>query len=113
LRKELGEPAPSVAKYNVPLPEATSRSPEALELLTLGYRRQLDESSQAAIPYYERAVLVGGVSDPKSIAPALMKEMYIVGHCRGHYRGFMEPSQEFGELGARTIRIPNIKGRRS
>ena len=56
LREELGEPAWSVAKYNVPLAEATSRSPEALELLTLGYRRQLDRSSQAAIPFYQRAV---------------------------------------------------------
>ena len=56
LRKELGEPAASIARYNVPLPEATSRSPEALELLTLGYRRQLADGSQAAIPFYQRAV---------------------------------------------------------
>jgi len=56
LRNELGEPAASVAKYSAPLAEATSRSPEALELLTLGYRRQLEVGSQAAIPYYQRAV---------------------------------------------------------
>jgi eukaryotic-like serine/threonine-protein kinase len=56
LRNELGEPAASVAKYNAPLADATSRSPEALELLTLGYRRQLGVGSQAAIPYYQRAV---------------------------------------------------------
>jgi pimeloyl-ACP methyl ester carboxylesterase len=36
-----------------------------------------------------KAVLAGGVSDPKSISPALMKEMYMVGNRRGHYRGFI------------------------
>src|SRR5262245_56709690 len=56
LRNELGEPAASVAKYSAPLADATSRSPEALGLLTLGYRRQLEAGSQAAIPYYQRAV---------------------------------------------------------
>jgi len=56
LRRELGEPASSVAMYDMPLPEATSRAPEALELLTTGYRRQLNEGTRAAIPYYERAV---------------------------------------------------------
>ena len=36
-----------------------------------------------------KAVLAGGVSDPTSISPALMKEMYMVGNRRGHYRGFI------------------------
>jgi pimeloyl-ACP methyl ester carboxylesterase len=36
-----------------------------------------------------KAVLAGGVSDPKSISPALMKEMYMVGNRRGHYRSFI------------------------
>lgn len=36
-----------------------------------------------------KAVLTGGVSDPKSISPALMNEMYMVGNRRGHYRGFI------------------------
>jgi pimeloyl-ACP methyl ester carboxylesterase len=36
-----------------------------------------------------KAVLAGGVMDPTSISPALMKEMYLVGNRRGHYRGFM------------------------
>jgi pimeloyl-ACP methyl ester carboxylesterase len=36
-----------------------------------------------------KTVLAGGVSDPKSISPALMKEMYTVGNRRGHYRGFI------------------------
>ena len=34
-------------------------------------------------------ILAGGVSDPESISPALMKEMYLVGNRRGHYRAFM------------------------
>jgi eukaryotic-like serine/threonine-protein kinase len=56
LRTALGEPGASVATYNAPLADATSRSPEALELLTLGYRQQLQAGSQSAIPYYQRAV---------------------------------------------------------
>jgi len=36
-----------------------------------------------------KAVLSGGVSDPTSISPALMKEMYMVGNRRGHYRAFI------------------------
>jgi hypothetical protein len=33
-----------------------------------------------------KAVLRGGVADPRSIRPALMKEMYEVGNRRNHYR---------------------------
>jgi pimeloyl-ACP methyl ester carboxylesterase len=36
-----------------------------------------------------KAVLNGGVADPKSIPPALMKEMYLVGNRPGQYRGFL------------------------
>jgi pimeloyl-ACP methyl ester carboxylesterase len=36
-----------------------------------------------------KAVLNGGVADAKSISPALMKEMYLVGNRRGHYRAFL------------------------
>ena len=36
-----------------------------------------------------KAVLRGGVADPKSIPPALMQEMYAVGNRRGHYRAFI------------------------
>jgi pimeloyl-ACP methyl ester carboxylesterase len=36
-----------------------------------------------------RAVLNGGVADPNSIPPALMKEMYLVGNRPGHYRAFL------------------------
>jgi pimeloyl-ACP methyl ester carboxylesterase len=36
-----------------------------------------------------RAVLRGGVADAKSIPPALLKEMYLVGDRPGHYRAFL------------------------
>lgn len=55
LRRELGEPSASVASYNAPLQDATSASLEALELLTLGYRRSLAGRWDEALPYYERA----------------------------------------------------------
>jgi serine/threonine protein kinase/tetratricopeptide (TPR) repeat protein len=56
LRARLGEPAVSVAKFNTPLDQATSAAPEAVELLTLGYRRHLAGSPRDAVPYYERAI---------------------------------------------------------
>ena len=34
-------------------------------------------------------ILKGGVADPDSIPPALLKEMYLVGNRRGHYRAFL------------------------
>ena len=37
-----------------------------------------------------KAVLSGGVSDPASIPADLMKEMYVVGNRRGHYRAFLK-----------------------
>jgi pimeloyl-ACP methyl ester carboxylesterase len=36
-----------------------------------------------------KAVLQGGVVNPRSIRPALLKEMYVVGNRRGHYRAFI------------------------
>jgi pimeloyl-ACP methyl ester carboxylesterase len=36
-----------------------------------------------------KAVLRGGVADPRSIRPALMKEMYEVGNRRNHYRALI------------------------
>jgi pimeloyl-ACP methyl ester carboxylesterase len=36
-----------------------------------------------------RSVTRGGVADPDSIPPALMKEMYLVGNRPGHYRAFI------------------------
>ena len=41
LRAKLGEPAASLARFNKPLEEATSASPEALQLLSEGYKQHL------------------------------------------------------------------------
>ena len=55
LRALLGEPPDSVAKFDVPLELATSASPEALELLTIGWKRHLGGKLEDAISYYQRA----------------------------------------------------------
>jgi serine/threonine protein kinase/tetratricopeptide (TPR) repeat protein len=73
LRRDLGEPESSLASYNAPLQDATSSSPDALELLTLGYRRQLAGSSREAIPFYQRAVQ----ADPNlALAQAALSTAY-------------------------------------
>ncbi len=36
-----------------------------------------------------KSALDGGVSDPQHISPELLKEMYLVGNRRGHYRAFL------------------------
>jgi serine/threonine protein kinase len=58
LRAKLGEPDASVARFNKPLDEATSASPEALQLLTDGYRHHLTGDVSGAVPYYQRAIEV-------------------------------------------------------
>ena len=55
LRRKMGEPSPSVAKFSKPLDVATSSSLEALQLLTIGYRLHLERDKQAA-SYYQRAI---------------------------------------------------------
>jgi serine/threonine protein kinase/DNA-binding winged helix-turn-helix (wHTH) protein/tetratricopeptide (TPR) repeat protein len=55
LRALLGEPPDSVARFNAPLEQATTASPEALELLTIGYRHHLLGKPGEALPYYLRA----------------------------------------------------------
>jgi DNA-binding winged helix-turn-helix (wHTH) protein/tetratricopeptide (TPR) repeat protein len=55
LRAALGEPRASIARFHKPLEEATSSSPEALQLLTEGYRRHLAGNPLEALPYYKRA----------------------------------------------------------
>jgi serine/threonine protein kinase len=55
LRAKLGEPEASVIKFNKPLDEATSASPDALHLLTDGYRRHLLGDFQGAASNYDRA----------------------------------------------------------
>ena len=56
LRQQLGEPADSIARFSSPLDEATSRSPDAIQLLTKGYHRHLPGDVREALTFYERAV---------------------------------------------------------
>ena len=58
LRARLGEPPESVARFNAPIEQATTASPEALQLLTIGYRHHLLGKPEEAIPYYQRATQV-------------------------------------------------------
>ena len=60
-----------------------------------------------------KAILSGGVSDPESISPALMKELYKVGNRRGHYRAFINllrnsSSWERARSGYGSINIPTF-----
>jgi tetratricopeptide (TPR) repeat protein len=56
LRGKLGEPAASVAKFNKPLEQATSPSPEAVQHLAEGYKRHLALDVRGAIQDYQRAI---------------------------------------------------------
>ena len=56
LRRKLGEPAASLARFNKPLEEALSSSVEALQVGTLGYKRHIVGDLKGAIPYYQRAL---------------------------------------------------------
>ena len=56
LRGKLGESADTVARYNKPLEEATSQSPEAVQQLAEGYRRHLAVDFRGAIQNYQRAI---------------------------------------------------------
>jgi serine/threonine protein kinase/tetratricopeptide (TPR) repeat protein len=56
LRRKLGEPGSSISKFNQPLETATSASPEALQLLTDGYIRQVAGDGTTALSDYQRAV---------------------------------------------------------
>jgi eukaryotic-like serine/threonine-protein kinase len=56
LRRKLGEPEASVAKFSKPLEEALSSSVEALQVGTLGYKRHIVGDFKGAIPYYQRAL---------------------------------------------------------
>src|SRR5262249_21396831 len=55
-----------------------------------------------------RAVLRGGVADPASIRPALLKEMYDVGDRRGHYRAFLSLLRAAASWEAATAVYENI-----
>jgi tetratricopeptide (TPR) repeat protein len=56
LRGMLGEPKDSLRKFNQPLDQATSSSPDALALLASGYKKQLGGDILSALGDYERAL---------------------------------------------------------
>jgi tetratricopeptide (TPR) repeat protein len=56
LRGELGESKDSLRKFNQPLDQATSSSPDALAFLALGYKKQLSGDIPAALGEYEGAL---------------------------------------------------------
>jgi pimeloyl-ACP methyl ester carboxylesterase len=55
-----------------------------------------------------KAVLHGGVANPTSIRPALLKEMYMVGNRRGHYRAFINLLRNAASWEAATKVYRNI-----
>ncbi len=55
-----------------------------------------------------KAVLQGGVANPKSIPPALLKEMYEVGNRPGHYRAFISLLRNAASWEAATKTYGNI-----
>jgi pimeloyl-ACP methyl ester carboxylesterase len=55
-----------------------------------------------------KAVLQGGVANPRSIRPALLKEMYVVGNRRGHYRAFISLLRHAASWEAATRVYGNI-----
>jgi len=55
-----------------------------------------------------KAVLQGGVVNPQSVRPALMKEMYLVGNRRGHYKGFISLLRHAASWEAATKEYRNI-----
>jgi DNA-binding winged helix-turn-helix (wHTH) protein len=56
LRRKLGEPAKSLARFNQPLEKATSASLEALQIGTEGTKLYLAGNPQAALPLYQRGI---------------------------------------------------------
>jgi eukaryotic-like serine/threonine-protein kinase len=55
LREKLGEPESSLARFNKPLEQALSSSPEAAQQLAVGYKRHLALDLRGAIQHYQRA----------------------------------------------------------
>lgn len=56
LRRKLGEPAESLARFNQPLEKVTSASLEALQIGTEGTKLFLGGNPQAALPLYQRGI---------------------------------------------------------
>ena len=56
LRRKLGEPAASRARFNTPLEQAASPSPDAIQQLEQGYRHHIAVDLPGAIQHYQHAV---------------------------------------------------------
>jgi DNA-binding winged helix-turn-helix (wHTH) protein len=56
LRRKLGEPEASLARFNTPLEEELSSSVDALQAVTLGSKRFGLGDTEGAIPYYKHAL---------------------------------------------------------
>jgi pimeloyl-ACP methyl ester carboxylesterase len=56
-----------------------------------------------------KAVLRGGVADPTSIPPDMLREMYDVGNRRDHYRAFLSLLRNAASWQAATAAYPNIR----
>lgn len=56
-----------------------------------------------------KSVLKGGVADPRHIPPELLKEMYLVGNRKGHYRAFLNLLRNAETWEAATKAYSNIK----
>src|SRR5271170_7812623 len=56
LRGELGESLATVQKFDVPLPQATTSSLEALQAYSLGIKTANEKGPVAGLPYFERAI---------------------------------------------------------
>jgi eukaryotic-like serine/threonine-protein kinase len=55
MRTRLGESLSTVQKYNTPLEQATTRSLEALQAYSLGFKTLAAGDSAAALPFFQRA----------------------------------------------------------
>lgn len=56
-----------------------------------------------------KSVLNGGVADPRRIPPELLKEMYLVGNRKGHYRAFLNLLRNAETWETATMAYSNIK----
>ena len=56
LRGRLGESLATVQKFDVPLPEATTSSLEALQAYSAGRKAHYEKDDQASLPYLQRAI---------------------------------------------------------
>jgi Tfp pilus assembly protein PilF len=103
LRGDMGEPASSVKRYNQPLEEVTSSSPEAIQLLAQGFRQQLSNTDTtparaiSLLSFYKRAVDL----DPSfALAWASLGNMY---QAQAQFNLAMEADAKAYELRNRLI----------